>query len=264
MENLVFHYHLKIEFSEPVKNHRFTVKCIPQSDERQIVEEKEVKIFPNESLCESKDSFGNCCVFGNTDMPHSRFEVEVKGHVRTGLSDCTKARAKHQISIFRYQTRHTNPGKQLKQFFDEIDFRQCRTNLEKSHMIMQKLYENFSYVKGVTTIETTAEEAWKLRKGVCQDYAHIMISLCRMAGISSRYVVGMLMGEGLSHAWVEIEDGGYWYGLDPTNLLDVKDEHIKISHGRDYRDCMINQGLFAGNTTQQQTISVVVEKYKEN
>src|SRR5699024_11693841 len=62
-------------------------------------------------------------------------------------------------------------------------------------------------------------------------------------------------GEGLSHAWVEIEDNGYWYGLDPTNMLIVNDHHIKISHGRDYKDCTINQGLFIGNAVQQQTIS---------
>src|SRR5699024_9050519 len=69
-------------------------------------------------------------------------------------------------------------------------------------------------------------------------------------------------GEGLSHAWVEIEDNGYWYGLDPTKMLIVNDHHIKISHGRDYKDCTINQGVFIGNGVQQQTNSMGVERTK--
>lgn len=260
MEHLVFHYYLKIEFSEPVKNHRFTVKCIPQSNERQIIEEESVQIFPNESLCEGKDSFGNCCIFGNADLPHQRFEVEVKGRAKTGLASCTKARANYQICMFHYQTEYTKPGNLLKQFFSDINFNGVHTNLEKSKIIMQNVYQKFSYVKGVTTVTTTAEQALEIGHGVCQDYSHIMIALCRMAGIPARYVVGMLIGEGLSHAWVEIEDNGYWYGLDPTNFLIVDDKHIKISHGRDYKDCMINQGLFIGNAQQQQVISVKVER----
>lgn len=109
-----------------------------------------------------------------------------------------------------------------------------------------------------TAIQTTAEEAMALGMGVCQDYSHILLSLCRMEHIPSRYVVGMLIGEGLSHAWVEICDNGHWIALDPTNNLIVDDQHIKISSGRDYQDCIINQGLFVGQTTQVQTIHVSV------
>ena len=65
----------------------------------------------------------------------------------------------------------------------------------------------------------------RLGCGVCQDYSHIMIALCQMSRIPARYVVGMLMGEGLSHAWVEIYDGGAWRGIDPTNHTIVGDQH---------------------------------------
>ena len=97
-----------------------------------------------------------------------------------------------------------------------------------------------------------------LGMGVCQDYSHILLSLCRMERIPARYVVGLLMGEGLSHAWVEVCSGGRWIALDPTNNLVVDDQHIKISSGRDYKDCMINQGLFVGRTTQRQDVHVSV------
>lgn len=169
--------------------------------------------------------------FGNTDSPHQLFKVEVKGRATTGLSACIKAKARHQISMFRYQTAYTKPENELEKMFSSIDFSGCDTNWKKSMRIMEKVYQTLSYVKSATTVETSAEQALQLGQGVCQDYAHIMISLCRMAGIPSRYVVGMLIGEGLSHAWVEIENNGYWYGLDLTNFLVVNDQHIKISMG---------------------------------
>lgn len=100
-------------------------------------------------------------------------------------------------------------------------------------------------------------------EGVCpvkNIYSHILIAFCHLAQIPARYVVGMLEGEGASHAWVEIYDGGFWYALDPTNNLIVSDSHIKISHGRDYKDCLINQGVFTGNTEQRQEISVHVHE----
>ena len=134
--------------------------------------------------------------------------------------------------------------------------------LDRACTFMDGLHDRFVYTPGVTDIHTTAEQAMALGQGVCQDYAHILLSLCRMEQIPCRYVVGMLLGEGLSHAWVEIADGERWYALDPTNRLLVDDQHIKISAGRDYTDCTINQGLFVGRTrqTQQAVVSVQEEK----
>ena len=122
---------------------------------------------------------------------------------------------------------------------------------------MHKLHQDLSYEKGVTTFQTTAEEAMKLKKGVCQDYAHILIALLRMMRIPARYVVGMMIGEGFSHAWVEMEADGRWYGLDPTNDVLVGENYIKISHGRDYNDCIVNKGVFTGMASQKQDISVI-------
>ena len=81
-----------------------------------------------------------------------------------------------------------------------------------------------------------------------------------MAGIPARYVVGMMIGEGYTHAWVEIYTGEGWYGLDPTNNLHIDDYYIKIAHGRDYADCIVDRGIFNGFTNQQQEIVVSVEE----
>ena len=109
-----------------------------------------------------------------------------------------------------------------------------------------------------TNINTTAEEAFVQGQGVCQDYAHIFIALLHLAKIPSRYVTGLIVGEGASHAWVEILCGRKWYGIDPTNNCIVSDEHIKIGIGRDARDCMINRGIMHGGGLHTQKISVSV------
>jgi transglutaminase-like putative cysteine protease len=70
----------------------------------------------------------------------------------------------------------------------------------------------------------------------------------------------MMLGEGCSHAWVEVWNDRKWIGFDPTNRKPVNDEYIKISTGRDSEDCLVNQGIFTGNVTQTQEISVLVEE----
>ena len=125
---------------------------------------------------------------------------------------------------------------------------------------MQRLYKDYVYEAGVTNVETTAEEAFNLGRGVCQDYAHIFISLCRLGGIPARYVTGFMIGEGQSHAWAEILFGDKWIGMDPTNNLLIDDNYIKLSHGRDAADCKINLGIMIGGGEQAQQIKVSVTK----
>lgn len=259
MKELTFYYMLRIRFSAPVTNHRFTVRCVPQDNDCQKIRALNVRILPRESLSYSRDSFGNYCIFGHCNEPHDLFLAEAKGEAVTGLREAQYGGPEHLAGRFRYQTDYTRPGKNLAEFFRDFTFREGSANLEKARLMMKALYECFSYVPGATDFETTAEEAFSLGKGVCQDYAHILLSLCRMAGIPARYVVGMLLGEGASHAWVEIYDSEYWYALDPTNPGTAEEDHIKISSGRDYADCVINQGIMAGQARQTQEVEVRVE-----
>lgn len=263
MKTLKFRYYLKIEFDSPVTQHNFTVRCKPPTDERQKILQQNINILPKEFLCENRDSFGNSYFYGKAETPHTLFEVVSEGVAQTGLAEGTAAQEAYRLGMFAGQTKYTEPGKELQEFFQGLGLPKGKSNLEKSLRIMEALRENFSYVPGKTDINTTARQAWELREGVCQDYSHIMLSLCRMAGIQSRYVAGLLIGEGLSHAWVEIVDNGIWYGLDPTNGTRVLEEHIKISHGRDYQDCLLNQGVFIGNARQEQSISVTVKEAGE-
>ena len=260
MKELSFYYMLRIRFSSPVTNHRFTVRCVPRDNERQKIRQMEISVLPKESLSNSLDSFGNYCIYGHCQSEHDLFEVKVKGTAQTGLTDSEYAGMDYLMGRYRYQTAYTRPGNALVDFYRQFAFSEGTSNLEKSMRMMEALYQRFRYVQGVTNIQTTAEEAMEMGMGVCQDYSHVLISLCRMAGIPARYVVGMLIGEGASHAWVEIYDHERWYALDPTNMLVVHEDHIKISNGRDYNDCVMNQGVMVGLTRQDQEVEVLVEE----
>ena len=120
------------------------------------------------------------------------------------------------------------------------------------------------YISEATDIETTAAEALRLGKGVCQDYAHIMTAVMRYMKIPARYVNGLMIGEGFTHAWVEVYVNGGWYGFDPTNDLHIDEYYIKFAHGRDYGDCTVDKGRFLGNASQKLNIFVNVEDISDD
>jgi transglutaminase-like putative cysteine protease len=128
------------------------------------------------------------------------------------------------------------------------------------------VYENFTYEKGITTIETTVEEILKHGKGVCQDFAHVLLQLLRTAGIPARYVSGYicpnkdgLRGEGATHAWVEVWlQGKGWKGIDPTNNMWVATSHIQLAVGRHFKDCSPAKGTFKGMANQKLNVYVSV------
>ena len=260
MKKLQFGYHMKLTFSDYVINHRFSLKCVPHDNDLQKIKNMSVEVYPDNVISEDEDSYGNITLFGYTNELHNSFGFDVNGIAVTGREEYEKADELHKIGIFKYQTPKTKPGLRTLEYYQKLDLKRFDSALDKASAIMEELSNSFQYVQGVTNMATTSEEALTGGSGVCQDYAHIMLSLCRMEGIPCRYVAGMMMGEGLSHAWVEIWNDRKWLGFDPTNYKLVGDEYIKISNGRDSEDCLVNQGIFTGKVTQIQEIKVVVKE----
>lgn len=254
---LKFCYSTKIDFSEPVTNHRFTLKCTPIDRATQKIERLSHCVTPDDNLSFGKDAFGNAVIVGHTDGEHSQFQAVVEGVIRTNDVCREKTADRHKLGIYRYQSPYTMMGENLEKYYRLIQA-DALNDYDRGIKYMHDVYDVMTYEKNVTDYATTAEEAMRLCRGVCQDYAHILIALLRNAGIPARYVVGMMKGEGYSHAWVEMAVDGYWYGLDPTNNQTVGAEYIKISNGRDYNDCIVNRGIFTGQVTQTQEVSVVV------
>jgi transglutaminase-like putative cysteine protease len=131
--------------------------------------------------------------------------------------------------------------------------------------VMRHIHAGFAYTPSVTHVHTTMQEALRLRRGVCQDFAHVMIGLCRALGIPARYVSGylyngpadQLKGTQASHAWVEVYIPGIgWRGLDPTNGQQTNARYVTIASGRDYADVSPLRGTYRG--TAQRKLSVDV------
>lgn len=258
MKLLRFRYEMTFTYDTPINGHYFSLKCIPGTDCRQKIKELNIAVSPYQYLSREQDQFGNEMLIGNCLSSHDRFEVVVTGEAESGVDIYACKDDTHNI-IMRNQSPYTVPGNAIMDFYKKHNLPESASSYERAVHFMRELYKEFTYEKGVTDIYTTAEEALEKGCGVCQDYAHILLSLLRIAGIPCRYIVGMMTGEGLSHAWVEVFCKGFWYGLDATNNLLVSDEYIKISHGRDYGDCIVNKGIYRGSANEKEKFNVVVE-----
>ncbi|MDR3272736.1 MAG: transglutaminase family protein [Flavobacteriaceae bacterium] len=145
------------------------------------------------------------------------------------------------------------------------------TPLGEAKRFMELIYTHFKYIKGVTTAESTLDEVWKLKAGVCQDFAHVLLAMLRAINIPARYVSGYICpcenemrGEGATHAWVEAYIPFYgWLGLDPTNNCIVDDLHVRLAVGRNFSDCSPVRGTFKGVAKQKLEVGVSVS-YENN
>lgn len=134
----------------------------------------------------------------------------------------------------------------------EAASRELADHATSAHDLAQRVSEwvwaTMRYRSGVTTVQTTAAEAFRLREGLCQDYAHIMLALCRLANLPARYVSGHLLGDEGSHAWVEVllptETGLRAVAFDPTNNRRPHLGYITVAVGRDYRDVTPTSGSY--------------------
>ncbi len=126
----------------------------------------------------------------------------------------------------------------------------------------------FAYNKEATSVHTTVDDAIRLKAGVCQDFAHVLVALCRYRGIPARYVSGYLfngqegavLGADASHAWCEAYLGPHgWVGYDPTNDALVDDRFAKIGVGRDYRDVSPVRGVYKGASRSTMSVNVAME-----
>ena len=264
LKNLHFDYCMEISYSVDVTRCYYTIKCIPRDTERQKIANLKIEMIPQSKPEWSYDSLGNRYIWGCNSLPHSYFKFRITGDAECRDTSYENFTTANDEMIFRHSTKLTNPGENIKKYYNKISESvngfEAMSAYEKAQAIMRHLYEDFEYITGSTDVTTSAEEALSLGKGVCQDYAHILVSLLIFAGCSARYVTGLIIGEGESHAWVEVACDGKWYGLDPTNNQLVKDSHIKIGVGRDANECQLNRGIMHGGGDQKQEIAVTVSE----
>lgn len=263
MAFLNYEYRMTISYSTPVDKCYFTIKCFPHDDFRQRSISYDVELKPLTRYSLAKDSFGNTQIIGSEEDPHSVFEFVTKGLVETHPVSIIDGVNESLVGMYKYPHGKCIPGESIKAFAKDIktDVEACTNTKEKCLKIMSALYEKMTYEKGSTAVETDAETAFAGGKGVCQDYAHIFITLLRIYQIPARYVCGLIVGEGESHAWVEAVCDGNYMAFDPTHNMEITDEYIKLGTGRDAGDCAINRGVMWGGGCQTQEIKVTVSKF---
>jgi transglutaminase-like putative cysteine protease len=126
-----------------------------------------------------------------------------------------------------------------------------RDGLASAEQFCGYVHEALTYSHDTTSVTTTAAEALAIGSGVCQDSAHLMLALCRAAGVPARYVSGHLLGEGGTHAWVEVivadPAGARAVALDPCNGRPAGKDYVTVATGRDYTDVAPTSGTYTGS-----------------
>ena len=150
-----------------------------------------------------------------------------------------------------------------------VDIRDGREDVfETAEAVMHHIFREWTYAPSTTTVATHMNEVLASRRGVCQDFAHVMIGICRSLCIPARYASGYLYngpganlrGAEASHAWCEVYvPGRGWFGLDPTNNTRADERHVKIATGRDYHDAAPVSGYFHGPQGATSALEVEVE-----
>mgnify|MGYP000143168786 FL=1 len=267
----------KYQYNWPIKESINEIRLFPHNFENQDVLQHQLLINNDPEIEISKDYYGNCVGNFNTIEAHTEMTIESRMIVRVNhslkipeIESTTVADLAHekQNSVMLLRLCYPEVIKKENEIYailNEIDYTN-KSIIEIAQQCNEYIFNHFTYSKGITNIETTIDEILEIRKGVCQDFAHLLLQLLRTAGIPSRYVSGYicpnesgLRGEGATHAWVEIYSPIQgWLGLDPTNNIWTMDNHVKLSVGRNFYDCTLVKGTFKGLSKQTLSVSVSI------
>jgi len=267
----------KYQYSWPIKESINEVRLFPYNFENQDVLDYQLFISNNPEIKYYKDTFGNSVANFNNLEAHTEMVIESRMTVRvnhsmkipeidnTTIEDLQKEKNK-DITLLRFSYPDTTTKqKEIDAILATIDITN-KSVIDIAQSCNQFIFDNYTYTKGITNVETTIDEILDLKKGVCQDFALVLLQLLRTLGIPSRYVSGYicpnesgLRGEGATHAWVEIYTPTQgWLGLDPTNNIWTMDTHVKLDVGRSFRACTLIKGTFKGLARQTLSVSVSI------
>ena len=258
MRRYRYNYQSILYFEVPVERHDFYLRCLPCENACQHIVAEELHIRPASHILQGMDGQKNRIQYGYTNEQHDAFVFTCNGEVELSAY---RLPASGNGGLYRVESRLTLSGPRLEALSQSLLFPDGLSVADKALQIADAVHHAMTYMPQSTDNQTSAEEALTRGQGVCQDYAHICIALCRRKGIAARYVNGFVVGTGVTHAWIEVLiDEGAWIGIDPTANRAATEGYIKIAHGRDAADCPVNRGIFRGAPTGQKAeIRVIVE-----
>ncbi len=279
------------EYADTVTDSVNEIRLTPSTNERQSCYQQAIAIEPNASLFSYEDYFGNRVHAFSVNGPHKRLTIRTSMTVVTKQAPSPEERAQYlskrppeqawnwlrteeaanRFTEFLLTTEYTAVTTEVEQFAREIsefDESGQASVLDWLSALSTKIRDEFIYDPEATDVKTKTSDMFLSKRGVCQDFAHLMIASCRAIGIPARYVsgyhfVGDLQGgsadfEQASHAWVEAFVPGLgWCSFDPTNVDPVGERYVKLGHGRDYKDIVPVKGVYRG--TGEQVLHVTVD-----
>ena len=258
-------------YSSPVKESFNEARLQPFSDESQVVDDFLLKILPAARLRHYYDFYSNVVHHFEIPESHSSLLVESRTRVTTnprpGLSDQAtpwplerigEALKEPRIYEFLQESRYVDFSPETWRLALDTTAGQTDT-WQAALALMKHVHGNIKYLSNSTTVRTHMREVLQQRQGVCQDFAHVMIGLCRSLKIPALYVSGYLATEVASatHAWMEVLIPGIgWRALDPTHNRQPDETYVKSAVGRDYSDVPPVAGNYKGTTDRKMAVSV--------
>jgi transglutaminase-like putative cysteine protease len=264
-------------YSQPVSISHHVLRLTPRPCDHQVLHTSSVTVTPQPAVrSDARDYFGNPVTYLTIQEQHEQLVIEAHSRVDVAAPPPREpSRTTPWERIFGLLTRSPSPdGLATLQFaFDSPhtvatadlaayardSFLPDRPVLEAAFDLTRRIHRDFRYDSTATDVSTPVDEVFRLRRGVCQDFAHLQLACLRALALPARYVSGYLLtlpppgqeklvGSDASHAWISVwcPEAG-WVDLDPTNDRFVHDEHVTLAWGRDYGDISpINGVIFGG------------------
>jgi transglutaminase-like putative cysteine protease len=275
-------------YASPAAYAQHVLRLVPIARERQRVTAAALDIEPLPvRRREGRDFFENRTTVIEIDAPHKTLVVKLAARIAvepvapadfdaTPPWESVRAQTVASMDLgphspvhFIYPSRLISLDPEIRDYV-AVSFPPGRAVLAGAAEVMRRIKNDFTYELGATTVTTAPSMSFALRRGVCQDFAHIMISGLRGLGLPAAYVSGYLRtvprsgaarleGADAMHAWVMVWCGSAgWWGLDPTNALIASDDHVVLAIGRDYADAAPIGGVMLGSGQQRLNTAVDV------
>lgn len=278
MKLRVFH-RTQFDYAAPVRDSFNEARLQPLTADGQVCRSFLLKVLPATRLSHYTDFQRNTVHIFDVTTPHASLVVDATSIVSTSTAGNLAAdRTTVPIAALAAQSLPGGCHDFLQSSrYVEVDVDIWKLAIDAAggtedawqaaQAIMHHVHAEFAYTPAATTVHTLMGDVLRLRRGVCQDFAHVMIGMCRALKIPARYVSGylyngpadQLRGAQASHAWVEVyvADHG-WQGLDPTNDTPPDERYIKVALGRDYADVSPLRGRYLGTSERKMSVEVLV------
>ena len=274
------------QYAAPVRESVMELRLQPQKSGRQRLISFDLELDPQAKLFSYVDAFGNAVYHFDQPKPHERLTIVSKAAVETDpppeppealdIGEWDRLRSEFvrgEWFDFLHPHGFAASSPMLDAFVEAhgLGGAHLRDPLTAVRRLSATLYEALGYDKSVTEADSPIDHALEAKKGVCQDFAHIMIAVCRDWGVPARYVSGYLFTDrsrggdrsdpDATHAWVEVFLPSLrWIGFDPTNNTLAGERHVVAAVGRDYGDVPPSRGVYKGEADSDLAVAVSVRQ----